>query len=45
MMKAIENRARESTVGKEYAQKQVEEMKLAYAQEMKELEHQSAQTK
>lgn len=41
MMKSIETRARESTVGKEYAQKQIEEMKAAYAQEMKEMERES----
>lgn len=39
MVKAIESKARESHDGKEYAQKQVEDLKELHSQEVRELEH------
>ena len=40
MVKAMENRAKENSDGKEYAQKQVEELKEIHNQEIRELEGQ-----
>ncbi len=38
MVKAIESKARDSQDGKEYAQKQVEELKELHSQEVRDLE-------
>lgn len=37
MVKAIENKARESNDGREHAQKQVEDLKEIHAQEVKDI--------